>query len=231
MSTVFLNFGYSQLKTMKKLLFLAIVALVATSCEGLFGSDSDSSSKIDGTTSIAINTPGNTFANNVRVGTNSYTGSITMTSVTDGIATVRFQATIPTGYPILNGIKAKYKDATGKLSCEGKFKITDKGILDMNNVDHKPFVLVKFDGKVGDKYTITKSDGKTIVREIVRKSTADDFMWNGMIIKTVDVEQSSNIPGVSKIIYFTNHKFGIVAVRVMMEDGSAPQLNLVPSNY
>jgi hypothetical protein len=52
-----------------------------------------------------------------------------------------------------------------------------------------------------------------------------------MSIKTVDVEQSSNIPGVKKITYFTNHKFGMVAVRVTMEDGTTPQLDLVPLKY
>jgi len=203
-----------------------------TSCGWLDSSDkADDSGSISGSTNIALNTVGNTFSNSVRVGLSSYSGSIAITSVTDGVATVKFQGKIPTNYPILSGIKAKYKDASGNLVCEGKFKMTDEGILDYNNKDHKPFALVKYDAKVGDKYTLEKSDGTTIVREVVRVSSADDFYWNGMSIKTVDVEQSSNIPGVKKITYFTNHKFGMVAVRVTMEDGTTPQLDLVPSKY
>jgi hypothetical protein len=195
-------------------------------------SDSKSSDSIDGTTDIPINTVGTTFANNVVVGFTSYQGSIGITNVSaDGVATVKFQAAIPANVPILQGIKAKYKDSSGNLVCEGKFKMTDKGILDYNNKDHKPFVLVKYDGKVGDKYTLEKSDGTTIEREIIRKSDTDDFLWSGMLIKTIDVEQSSNIPGVTNITYFCNHKFGVVAVRVNMEDGTKPQLNLVPSQY
>jgi len=215
---------------MKTNVFLLAILLLAASCD-LLNSDSKSSDTIGGTTDIPINTVGTTFSNNVSTGTGSYSGNISITAVNDGVATVKFQATIPSNIPILQGIKSKYKDTSGKLACEGKFKMTDEGILDYNNKDHEPFVLVKYDGKVGDKYTLEKSDGTTIVREVVRKSTTDDFYWNGMIIKTIDVEQSSNIPGVSNITYFCNHKFGVVAVRVNMEDGSKPQLNLVPSKY
>jgi hypothetical protein len=217
---------------MKISFLLLFVMLILTSCEWIESiTKSDSSSSISGTTNIPINTVGTTFANSVRVGTSSYQGTISITNITDGVATVSFHAAIPSNYPILQGIKSKYKDASGNLVCEGKFKMTDKGILDYNNKDHDPFVIVKYDAKVGDKYTLDKSDGKTIVREVIRKSVDDDFYWNGMLIKTIDVEQSSNIPGVSKIIYFCNHKFGLVAVRVVMEDGSTPQLDLVPSNY
>ena len=216
---------------MKALVYLLAILFIAASCD-LLNSDSKSSDSIGGSTDIPINTVGTTFANNVVVGFNSYQGSIGITNVSsDGVATVKFQATIPANIPILQGIKPKYKDASGKLVCEWMFKMTDEGILDYNNKDHKPFVLVKYDGKVGDKYTLEKSDGTTIVREVVRKSSDDDFYWNGMIIKTIDVEQSSNIPGVENITYFCNHKFGVVAVRVNMEDGTKPQLNLVPSKY
>jgi hypothetical protein len=214
---------------MKPTFLLFAFVLILSSCKK---QDSDeSSSSISGSASIPINTVGNTFTNSAVVGTSSYQGTISITKVTDGVATVQFKAAIPTNIPILQGIKAKYKDASGNLVCEGKFKMTDAGILDYNNKDHKPFVLVKYDANVGDKYTLVKSDGTQIVRQVVRKSTTDDFYWNGMLIKTVDVEQSSNISGVKKIIYFSNHKFGLVAVRVEMEDGTKPQLSLVPKTY
>jgi hypothetical protein len=214
---------------MKTIFFLFAFALVLTSCKKQ--DSNDSSSSISGSSSIPINTVGNTFTNSVVVGTASYQGTISITKVTDGVATVQFKSAIPSNIPILQGIKPKYKDASGNLVCEGKFMMTDAGILDYNNKDHKPFVLVKYDANVGDKYTLQKSDGTTIVRQVVRKSTTDDYYWNGLIIKTIDVEQSSNIPGVKKITYFSNHKFGLVAVRVEMEDGSKPQLSLVPKTY
>jgi hypothetical protein len=214
---------------MKTTFSILVLALVLTSCKK--EDSGNSSSSIGGSTSIPINVVGNTFANSVVVGTASYQGTIAITKVTDGIATVQFKSAIPSNIPILQGIKPKYKDASGNLVCEGKFKMTDAGILDYNNKDHKPFVLVKYDANVGDKYTLEKSDGTKIVREVVRKSTTDDYYWSGLLIKTIDVEQSSNIPGVKKITYFSNHKFGLVAVRVEMEDGSKPQLSLVPKTY
>jgi hypothetical protein len=217
---------------MKTTILLVGMMFLLASCSWLDSKkDSGSSSSIGGSTDIAINTVGNTFSNSVIAGGQMYQGSIAITSVTDGVATVQFKAAIPSNIPALQGIKAKYKDASGNLVCEGKFKMTDAGILDYNNLDHEPFVIVKYDAEVGDKYTLQKSDGSEIVREVVRKSTTDDFYWGGMLIKTVDVDQSSNIPGVKKITYFTNHKFGMVAVRVEMEDGSKPQLYLVPSKY
>ncbi|HBL77998.1 MAG: hypothetical protein A2W90_01170 [Bacteroidetes bacterium GWF2_42_66] len=217
---------------MKNSILLLAVIFFATSCDWLVF-DKDSSDSISGTTDIPMNTVGNTFSSSIKIN-GSYqniSGTIAITAVTDGVATVKFQFPIPSSLTFLQQIKPKYKDASGNLNCECKFKITDKGILDYNNIDHEPFVLVKYDAKVGDKYTLEKSDGKTIVREVVRKSTDDDFYWGGMIIKTVDVEQSSNIPGVEKIAYFTNHKFGIVAVRAYMEDGSTSQIDLSPQQY
>lgn len=217
---------------MKLFRLLIAIFVILTSCNWLDSEGkSEDSTSIGGSTSIPINTVGNTFANSVKVGMSSYTGSISITNVTDGVATVKCQAKIPTNYPILQTINSKYKDASGNFVFEGKFKITDEGILDYNNKDKKPFVLVKYDANVGDKYTLERTDGTKIVREVTRKSTSDDFYWNGMLIKTVDVETVVNVPGVKKVICFTNHKFGIVAVRVEMEDGSKPQLDLVPSKY
>jgi hypothetical protein len=217
---------------MKKLYFIVVAVMLFPSCDLIESViNPNDSSSIKGTTDIPINTIGNTFTNGVRVGSSYYQGNIKITAINDGVATVSFKSTIPPNYPILQGIKSKYKDSSGNLTCEGKFKMTDKGILDYNNIDHEPFVLVKYDAEVGDKYTLKKSDGKTIVREVVRKSTTDDFYWGGMFIKTIDVEQSSNIPGVESITYFCNHKFGVVAVRLQMEDGSTPQMDLVPTNY
>jgi len=215
---------------MKPTLIMAALVLVLTSCTKLdFGNKASSS--IGGTTNIPINTVGNTFANSVVTGTASYQGTIAITNITDGVATVQFKAAIPSNIPILQGISPKFKDANGNFVFEGKFKQTDEGILDYNNKNHDPFVLVKFDDNVGDKYTLEKSDGTKIVREVVRKSTTDDYYWNGMMIKTIDVEVSMSIPGVKKITYFSNHHFGLVAVMVEMDDGSKPKLTLVPNTY
>jgi hypothetical protein len=208
------------------------VFLFLTACSS-FDLSNNKSSSISGTTDVPMNKKGTTFSPFITISNGIYTGtaSVAITKVEGDVTTIKFNATLPANQPLLSGIKSKYKDASGNLDCEGTFKITDKGILDYNNVDHEPFVLVKFDAKVGDKYTFEKSDGTVITREVVRKSTDDDWMWNFMNIKTIDVEQDSRIPGVKKLVYITNHKFGIVAVQVVLEDGTTSQVDLYPSAY
>jgi hypothetical protein len=215
---------------MKRIIACLTILLFFTACSSFNTGDSN---KLSGTTDIPMNKVGVTFSPSVSLPGTFYTGnaSAEITSVEGDVTTVSITATMPSNYPILDGIKSKYKDANGNLKCDATFKFTDKGIIDYNNPNHEPFVLVKYDAKVGDKYTFEKSDGTVITREVVRKSTEDDFLWGGLMIKTIDVEQDSRIPGVEKIVYFTNHKFGLVAVRTVMEDGSQPQVNLFPSAY
>jgi hypothetical protein len=217
---------------MKRIFFLVIVLFALTSCEWIETViKGDSSSKIAGTTDIPINTVGTTFSssvvlNGVYFNSNS---SVTITKIEDGVDNIHVVSNIPSS--IAAQVPAKYKDSSGKLVYDLKVKMTDKGILDYQNMDHEPFVLVKYDAKVGDKYTLEKSNGTTITREVVRKSTDDDYYWGGMLIKTIDVEQDSRIPGVEKIEYFTNHKFGLVGIRVYMEDGTTSQIGVSPSTY
>lgn len=212
-------------------LYLILLFFLSACCSlDLFN---DSSSSLSGTTNVPMNKVGTTFSPYITIPGSLYTGtaSATITKVDGDLTTIQFHATLPLNQPLLSGIKSKYKDTSGNLDCEGTFKITDKGILDYNNPEHKPFVLVKFDASVGDKYTFKKSDGTVITRQVVRKSTDDDWGWSGMLIKTIDVEQDSRIPGVVKLIYYTNHKFGIVAVRAVLEDGTQSQVDLYPSAY
>jgi hypothetical protein len=219
---------------MKPIFLLIVVMFLLTSCDWLdSGSKSTDSSTLSGSTSIPINTVGNTFASSIRIGNNAFVANstATITQVVDGVATIHITSKLPTNIPAVKLISSTKIDASGNLNCDVKFKFTDAGILDYTNKNQEPFVLVRYDANVGDKYTFVKSDGSTIVREVVRKSTTDDFYWGGMIIKTMDVEQSSKIPGISKIVYFTNHKFGLVAIRFNMEDGTISQIDLSPSKY
>lgn len=126
-------------------------------------------------------------------------------------------------------IPANLKDATGKLNTTVKYKNTSEGILDYTNKDGKPFVIVNYSSNVGDKYTLTKSDGNTITRTVTAKSETDDYPVSGgfMLIKTMKVEQDSRIPGVTKIVYITNHKFGLVAIQVFMDDGTSSKISFM----
>lgn len=109
-------------------------------------------------------------------------------------------------------------------------KITDNGIYDYvysNGDKKKPFTLVKFDAKVGDKWEFNVGN-KKVVREVVRKSTDDDTEYGFWLVKTIDVEETiptgTMIKGeesdVKKILWKFNHKFGFIAADVTKADGS-----------
>ena len=79
------------------------------------------------------------------------------------------------------------------IKVEGK--ITENGIYDYvysNGNKNKPFTLVKFDAKVGDKWEY-KVGNQTVVREVVHKSTEDDTFYGFFLIKTIDVEETIQI--------------------------------------
>jgi len=219
---------------MKTTYLLVFVMFIMTSCDWLnFGKKSEDSSSIGGSSSIAVNTVGNTFSSSVLIGSTPFpsNSTITVTNVDqDGIATVNIKAKLPT-VPGAALIASKFKDAAGNLNYNMKVKMTDEGLLDYTNIDHKPFVLVRYDAVVGDKYTLDLSDGTTITREVVKKSTTDDYAWGGMLIKTINVEQSSTVSGIKKIEYITNHKFSIVGVKFYMEDGTFLKIDLSSLKY
>lgn len=221
-------------QTMKPLLLVFVLMFLLTSCDWFdFGKKSDDSSSIGGSTNIAVNTIGNTFSSSVLIGTIPFptNSTIAVTKVDgDGNATVNIEAKLPS-VPAAALIATKFKDASGNLNYDMKVKMTDEGLLDYTNIDHKPFVLVRYDAAVGDKYTLDLSDGTTITREVVKKSTADDYAWGGMLIKTINVEQSSTVPGIKKIEYITNHKFSIVGVKFYMEDGTILKIDLSSMKY
>jgi hypothetical protein len=212
---------------MKTTLLLILLMFFMTSCDWLdFGKKSEDSSSIGGSTNISVNTVGNTFSPSVKIGGVAYPGnsSATITKIEDGVATINIKTKLPANIAQIIGSSAK--DASGNLNYDLKVKMTDEGILDYTNKNHDPLVLVRYDGSVGDKYTLEKSDGVKITREIVSKSATDDYPWSGMLIKTINVQQDYRIPGIKKFEFITNHKFGIVGIRIFMEDGTTSQIDL-----
>jgi hypothetical protein len=212
--------------------FLMALAILSFSSCSLFEGDND----LGGDTDLAINQVGNTFSTSGAInGTYvNVTSSITVTQSDKGVAKMAVVADLM-NYPELakfnDLIPAVYKDSQGRVNTEMKFKITSEGIQDYANLDGDAFTMVKYDCKVGDTYKLKKSDGKTITRTVTAKSTEDDFSWGWLLIKTITVEQDSRIPGVSKIVYRFNHKFGLVYAEVVAEDGSKVSSLIFPTNY
>ena len=118
------------------------------------------------------------------------------------------------------------------ITTEIKVKATDKGIQDFvysKGNTNKPFTLIKYEDGVGAKYTFTADDGTKYTREIVSKSTEDDYplgFWN---IKVTKVEETQpNDPLLKTISYYTNHKFGLVGIELETINGKIAKIEILP---
>ena len=213
---------------MKRIICLLPLLALLASCDLLKDSKITSDS-VGGDTNLSMNAVGTKVSTNVQVGTAWYPGSATVISNVDGVITVDLKATLPKNNALVNLIPANLKDANGNLSTTSKYKNTSEGILDYTNKDGKPFVIVNYSSKVGDKYVLTKNDGTTITRTVKSITTVDDYpvMGGSMLIKTMTVTQDSRIPGVNRIEYITNHKYALVAVVIYMNDGTSTKISLL----
>jgi len=222
---------------MKKLLFfLTAVALFSFSSCSLWDDLTEGDNDLNGETDIALNQVGNTFATSGSVNGKylNVNSSMKIIESKDGVVKMEVLADLmnfPELKPFNDLIPGVYKDDQGRLNTTLKYKITSEGIQDYSNLDEEPFTMVKYDCKVGDTYKLKKSNGKTKTRTVTEKSEEDDFSWGWLMIKTNTVEQDSRIPGISKIVYRFNHKFGLVYAEVVAEDGSKVSTYLFPQNY
>lgn len=217
---------------MKKLLQpLLFSAVLFSSCTG-FDLDLKGSSTLGGNTDLPINTVGNTL-NPIGVAVDgNYVNidpSVVITNSVDGVNTIEVKVDLgadPALASINELIPDELKDSQGKVSFETKVKITSKGWLDYSNVDKEPVVLVKYNCSVGDKYSVTTSSGTKIVREVISKSTTDDYEYGFYNIKVIKVEQKTTFPGISKYVGYFNHKFGLVGIELITDDGSVLSMNI-----
>jgi hypothetical protein len=123
-------------------------------------------------------------------------------------------------------IQERWPAYDGTLTYDVKYRITSEGVQSVYD-DGTSFTLVKYDAKVGDKYTL-KRDGQNLVREVVQKSTEDDYYWNGWLLKTVTVKETGRaVPGFSNATMVFNHRFGLVGYEMYFEDGSKEQIPIV----
>lgn len=207
---------------MKKLFLFICVCALLSAC-------SKDSNSLGGDGDLSMNTVGNEFFGSVNLGGVNFetNESIKVVSNVNGLLTLNVKSLLPVNHPLTNLIPASLKDPQGNLDTQVKVKNTADGILDYTNSDGAPQVLVKYNASVGDKYILKKSNGQTITRTVTAKSTIDDYPYAFMYIKTVTVEQDSRIPGVKKIVYNANHKFGLVGVSIVMEDGTSNHITVL----
>lgn len=222
---------------MKKILgstLALILALLIFSCDST--EPDDDPNVLGGDTNVPISQVGNVVSTgSIRIGGQSYDigGEFEVISNDNGVATLQVSADlqkVPELSAFNNFIPASMKDASGKINTTVKFKVTSEGMQDNMNVDGKLHTLVKYDAKVGDKYQLSTSNGKTITRSVTERTNQDDFPYGFFNIKTIKVEQDSRIPGIRNFTYRLNHKFGLVFVEIIAEDGSKADFYLYSQN-
>ncbi len=218
---------------MKKLFSVLIVLSIPfffITCDTTESNDDPNS--IGGEPDLTLGQVGNTFETGaLRIGSNSYDidGVFEVISNNNGVVDIKVDADlsqVPALAAFNDFIPATMKDVNGKIKCNVQFKATTEGMQDNLNVDGKLHTLVKYNAKVGDQYQLKTSNGKTITRQVTERTDQDDFPYGFMLIKTIKVEQDSRIPGISKLIYRLNHKFGLVYVEIILEDGSSAYIYL-----
>ena len=162
------------------------------------------------------------------------TSSKTMEIISrDGdISTLQVTATVtnPVFLDILQSVESPTVELNGnQVSVREKLRMTSEGIQNVTH-DGKTISLVEYDAKEGDTYK-TKAALGTFERNVVRVSKEDDFPWGFMMIKTIKVEEKiRHIPGITKVVYYANHRFGLVGVDVVYEDGSETVMNIFSEN-
>ena len=208
-----------------KILAIASICLFSIACQ--LTDNIKPEPKLSGTQST-LGAVGNTFTASGVNGLLPQT--VKVTDLTDGISTVTASIKVTDSKLKEFAKNLPYSNSWNGEIIEVKIKgrITDEGIQTV--FDDGNLTLVKFDAKVGDKYS-AKINGNTIIRKVITRTDLDDYPFLFYNIKIIEVEETgTGIPGLSKILYYTNHKFGLVGVKAIFDDGSTKKLDLVSKN-
>ncbi|WP_346864286.1 hypothetical protein [uncultured Draconibacterium sp.] len=204
----------------KLVTFCFFVAAIFASCSD----DEGGNNKLGGSTDLETNEVGYIYTLNGSVD-NASLGSgfkATVTDKTGDVVEIQLEGNIAS--PFVSQLPSTYVNSNGKVTVSGKFINSTDGVGYVNG-NGETSILVKYDAKVGDKWSYTTLGGKTLNREVISKSIEDDYYWGGMLIKVIEVEQNLPYPGFNKVVYSANHKFGLVGAVVTMEDGSVSYLS------
>ncbi|MFA6128132.1 MAG: hypothetical protein WC699_12595 [Bacteroidales bacterium] len=204
-----------------KIMIIALMAIAFTACEkyGLGTQSLGGSQSPIGEVNTSFTFSGISGISNA---------SARVTELTGGVSKIDFTGLVTDSKLLalanyLSGVTVSGNTISGSVST----KFTSEGIETVH--EGGKLILVKYDAKVGDKYTL-KTGNETLTREVKSKSVDDDYYWGGMMIKTIAVEETGHSePGISKMEYMSNHKFGLVGVKLHFTDGTSKTLDIYSS--
>jgi hypothetical protein len=200
------------------MLFLVFIALL--SCK----KEDDNSLGGDPSPIGAVN---NSFTISVVPGVQNFSAKVT--DLKDDISTITYTADISgsTATALLSSLSGAVVNGNS-FSRVARYKITTEGIQSVYS--EGDLILVKYNAKVGDEWSKTIGNYE-IKRVVTSVSSTDDFLWNNMMIKVVKVEETGRgLPGVYKLEFYANHKFGLVGLAVYLEDGSSQYISVISNN-
>lgn len=208
---------------------LWIALMWFSSCDLIGGGSGSSATEPLGGDPTPMGSVGNTFSFSGISGVSNESAEV-MTN--DGaVSTIQMTATVTDPALLQMAEELGSLDVNGnQVTGSMKFRITSQGLQSYTK-DGKPFTIVKYSAKVGDTYRLKRSSSD-LVRKVSHVSTDDDYQWGFLYIKTVQVEETGQImPGISKITYVANHRFGLVGYIIDFEDGSQKSVNVYSNLY
>ncbi len=208
--------------------FLTGMSLLLVTLTSINGCDNDDIKKnltIGGTTDYAENQVGST--SKLLLSGENKEAQLKVIDNQGGVITVEATFTIPAEYKTtienlgetFYGSKTKFIDNQGKFKTSFKVMNSSEGIAFYDPKDRQ-VVAMKYDAKVGEKWSFDKANGEKIDFNVSYKSETDDYSYSFFNIKVVKVEQIFHEPGITKIVYIGNHKFGLVGIEFHLEDGT-----------
>ncbi|HNR40661.1 MAG TPA: hypothetical protein PKL65_00385 [Bacteroidales bacterium] len=202
----------------KKISFLVLSLLI------IIASCSKTGEKLGGSPS-PIGEEGVTFSTSSGTIAGVSNVSASVTELKGGVSSISGSAVVTN--PVIKNILSNHPEAqingNNVTVTDVEFRITTEGVESVYGL--QPGIIVKYDAKVGDKYKV----GDGITREVVARSTDNDYFWGGMLIKVIQVEENTNKFGVKKITYWANHRFGLVGMEFQFDDNSTAKFPIFAS--
>ncbi|HQG77815.1 MAG TPA: hypothetical protein PLS58_10010 [Bacteroidales bacterium] len=204
---------------MKKKISLLVLSLLI-----IIASCSKTGEKLGGSPS-PIGEEGVTFSTSSGTIAGVSNVSASVTELKGGVSSISGSAVVTN--PVIKNILSNHPEAqingNNVTVTDVEFRITTEGVESVYGL--QPGIIVKYDAKVGDKYKV----GDGITREVVARSTDNDYFWGGMLIKVIQVEENTNKFGVKKITYWANHRFGLVGMEFQFDDNSTAKFPIFAS--
>lgn len=203
---------------------ILVTTLFITSSCGILGGDDDSGREPIGGEPSLMGAVGHEFGAVLPTGVGN--DEAVVTSYANDVSTIRYTATVE-NQMMLELLKSMPDVVVNgnQISAERDYRITTKGF--QNVYGNEYFTIMNYDASVGDTYSMNRN-GREMTRKVTKVSKEDEYQWAFFLIKTIHVEETGRgLPGVSKVEYVGNHRFGMVGLKIHFEDGSTEDITII----